>query len=75
MKRVFGKRSWAASTAHSASAFEAPITVAGETALSVETSTNASVPESPATVATTRVPIALLRIASTGFRSIRPTCL
>ena len=38
---VPGKRWSAASTAHSASALEAPITVAGETALSVETSTKA----------------------------------
>ena len=50
-------------------------TVAGITALSVETSTNAFNPSWPATVATTRVAIALLRIASTGLRSIRPTCL
>ena len=38
-KRVSGQRCWAASTANSASAFDAPITVAGCTALSVETST------------------------------------
>ena len=38
---VPGKRWSAASTAHSASALDAPITVAGSTALSVETSTKA----------------------------------
>ena len=38
---VLGQRCCAASTAHSASAFDAPMTVAGVTALSVETSTNA----------------------------------
>ena len=74
-KRVPGWRSAAASTAHSASAFEAPITVAGETALSVETSTNVLTPASPAMRATRRVASALLRTASTGFSSIIPTCL
>ena len=49
--------------------------VAGETPLSVEISTNAPRPSWPATLATTRVPIALLRIASTVLRSISPTCL
>ena len=70
-----GKREFAASAAHSASALEAPITVAGSTALSVETCTNTRVPVSPATRAITRVAIALLRTASTGFSSISPTCL
>ena len=70
-----GWRAPAASTAHSASALDAPITVAGETALSVETSTNASAPSSPDTRVITRVAIALLRTASTGLASMRPTCL
>ena len=72
---VPGKRWSAASTAHSASALEAPITVAGSTALSVETSTKAFVADSPATWHITRVASALLRTASTGFSSIRCTCL
>ena len=46
-KRVSGKRASAASTAHSASALEAPMTVAGSTALSVETRTKVRTPESP----------------------------
>ena len=68
--RVAGCLAAAASTAHSASALEAPITVAGLTALSVETSTNVPTPVSPAIRATSRVASALLRIASTGFCSI-----
>ena len=74
-KRVSGKRASAASTAHSASALEAPMTVAGSTALSVETRMNVRTPESPATRAITRVASALLRTASTGLLSISPTCL
>ena len=69
------QRFWAASTAHSASAFDAPMTVAGLTALSVETSTKRSAPASPAAAATMRVATALLRTASTGFSSISGTCL
>ena len=65
----------AASTAHSASAFEAPMTVAGATALSVETSTKARVPASPAIAVSARVASALLRTASTGLSSISATCL
>jgi len=65
----------AASTAHSASALDAPITVAGVTALSVETSTNVPTCDSAAIRATTRVASALLRIASTGLTSIIVTCL
>ena len=65
----------AASTANSASAFDAPMTVAGATALSVETSTNRLTPVSPAIRAMSRVAIALLRTASTGLSSISPTCL
>ena len=72
---VPGYRSAAASTAHSASAFEAPITVAGLTALSVETSTKFPTWASAAIRATTRVASALLRIASTGLTSIIVTCL
>ena len=49
--------------------------MAGLTALSVETSTNRSVPTSPAAAATMRVATALLRTASTGFSSISGTCL
>src|ERR671936_801210 len=64
---VSGNSAPAASIAHSASAFDAPITVAGDTALSVETSTNVRTPASPATRAITRVASALLRTASTGF--------
>ena len=74
-KRVSGYRESAASTAHSASAFEAPMTVAGATALSVETSTNVRTPASPATRHITRVASALLRTASIGLLSISPTCL
>ena len=73
--RVAGYLTAEASTAHSASAFDAPITVAGMTALSVETSTNVDTRASPATRATTRVASALLRIASTGLCSIIATCL
>src|SRR5437764_10564079 len=73
--RVSGYRSAAASTAHSASALEAPITVAGLTALSVETSTNVPTWVSAAILAITRVASALLRIASTGLTSIIVTCL
>ncbi len=51
------------------------MTVAGSTALSVETSTKVFVPASPATRATTRVASALFRTASTGLTSMRPTCL
>ena len=64
-----------ASTAHSASALEAPITVAGLTALSVEISTKIPTPSSPEIRATRRVASALLRIASTGLASIIATCL
>ena len=46
------------------------MTVAGATALSVETSTNAPTPYSPATVVSARVASALLRTASTGLSSI-----
>ena len=70
-----GWRCCAASTAHSASAFEAPITVSGDTALSVDTSTNRFAPASPAAAATIRVATALLRTASIGFSSISGTCL
>ena len=74
-KRVPFQRFCAASMAHSASAFDAPITVAGLTALSVDTSTNRSAPASPAADATMRVATALFRTASTGFSSISGTCL
>src|ERR1700753_2295013 len=73
--RVPGYLADAASTAHSAHALEAPITVAGRTALSVETSTKVFTPSSPAILATRRVARALLRIASTGLASIIATCL
>ena len=42
---VSGKRASPASTAHSASALDAPMTVAGATALSVDTSTNTLTPK------------------------------
>ena len=51
------------------------MTVAGETALSVEISTKATQPASPATWHISRVASELLRTASTGFSSIRCTCL
>jgi len=60
---------------HSAIAFEAPITVRGLTALSVETSRKRSQPEAAAVSAVTRVAIALLRTASSGLASISGTCL
>src|SRR3954468_17255886 len=72
---VFVQRCAAASTAYSASALDAPITVAGCTALSVETSTNRATPASAATRAMSRVASALLRTASTGLSSISATCL
>ena len=72
---MLDRRSPAASTAHSASALDAPITVAGVTALSVETRTKVLTWHSPATRATSRVASALLRTASTGLASISPTCL
>ena len=74
-KRVTGKRCASASTANSASAFDAPMTVAGETALSVETWTKCLTAFWPAMRAMIRVAIALLRTASTGLPSMRPTCL
>jgi hypothetical protein len=75
MNRVSGWRRPAASATHSAIAFEAPMTVPGFTALSVDTSTNRSTPAAAAVSAVTRVAIALLRSASSGFVSIRGTCL
>ena len=51
------------------------MTFLGDTALSVETSTNGATPDSPAMCATIRVASALLRTASTGLSSISPTCL
>ena len=51
------------------------MTVSGETALSVETSTNRLAPASPAAAATMRVATALFRTASIGFSSISGTCL
>ena len=47
----------------------------GATALSVDTSTNALTFAWPEMRAISRVAIALLRTASTGFCSMRPTCL
>ena len=74
-KRVWGCLRPAASTIHSAIAFEAPITVRGLTALSVETRTKRSQPEATAVSAVTLVAIALLRTASSGLASISGTCL
>ena len=65
----------AASTIHSAIAFEAPITVFGLTALSVEIRTKRSTSEAAAVSAVIRVAIALLRTASSGLASISGTCL
>src|SRR5258706_269447 len=72
---ALGHACGAASTASSASACEPPITVAGVTALSVETSTKRLTSSSPATRAITRVASALSRTASTGLSSMSPTCL
>ena len=70
-RRVLGSAASAASTAHSASAFDAPITVAGSTALSVETSTNVlHARRRPPRAPSRAWPSALLRTASTGLRSI-----
>src|SRR5438309_10006724 len=66
-KRVCGWRWPATSTIHSAIAFDAPITVFGFTALSVETRTKRSTLDAAAVSAVIRVAIALLRIASTGL--------
>ncbi len=65
----------AASTIHSAIALVAPMTVRGFTALSVETKTKRSVPAAAAVFAVTWVAIALFRSDSSGFASIKPTCL
>ncbi len=73
--RVSGWRPAALRTIDSAIDFEAPITVRGLTALSVEISTNRSAPATAAVSATTRVATALLRIASSGFASTSGTCL
>ncbi|CAA9529218.1 MAG: hypothetical protein AVDCRST_MAG79-762, partial [uncultured Thermoleophilia bacterium] len=68
--------SWAAaSTTHSESAFEAPITVWASTALSVDTSTKRSTPASRAAWARSRVASALFAMAAAGFDSISGTCL
>jgi len=64
-----------ASTIHSQSAFDWPMTVLGFAALSVDTSTNRLAPNSTATSARVRVPRVLLRTASIGFVSIIATCL
>ena len=75
-KRVATSARWPKlSTIHSQTAFDWPITVFGFTALSVETSTNRSAPNSTATSATVRVASVLLRTASSGFASINGTCL
>ena len=75
VNRVCGLRSPTAATIHSAIALVAPITVRGLTALSVEIRTKRSAPAAAAVFAVTWVAIALLRSASSGFASIRPTCL
>ena len=74
-KRVPGCLSPASSTINSAIAFEAPITVFGLTALSVEIRTKRSTLEAAAVSAVIRVAIALLRTASSGLASISGTCL
>jgi hypothetical protein len=75
MKRVPPPDCAAASMTHSQSALEAPITVEGSTALSVEISTKRSTPASRASSARSRVASALLRTASAGLASIIGTCL
>src|SRR4051812_50053199 len=69
-KRVCGCLRPAASTIHSAIALEAPITVRGLTALSVEIRTKRSHPDATAVSAVTLGAIALLRIASRGVAPI-----
>ena len=59
----------------SATRFEAPITLVGFTALSVEINTNLSAPYLTAARATFFVPRTLFLIASSGWASIRGTCL
>ena len=51
------------------------MTVRGLTALSVEIRTKRSQPATAAVSAVTRVAMALLRTASSGFASISGTCL
>ena len=63
------------STISSARSFEAPYTLCGSTALSVETSTNLSTPALRAASTTFFVPKTLFFTASTGFASMRGTCL
>ena len=68
-----GCKAWHTS---SASRLDAPITLVGLTALSVEISTNFSTPCCCAARATVQVPSTLLRIACQAlFRSIIGTCL
>ena len=55
--------------------FEAPITLLGFTALSVEISTNLFTPARSAASTRMRVPTMLLRIASRGITSSSGTCL
>src|SRR5436190_1092916 len=75
-KRVFvSSRCPHASTSHSQSAFDCPMTVFGFTALSVDTRTKRLASNSTATSATVRVTSELLRTASSGFASISGTCL
>ena len=59
----------------SATRLQAPITLLGFTALSVETQINRSTLNLSAASITFRVPIMLFNTASSGFISIRGTCL
>ncbi len=59
----------------SANLLVAPITFVGLTALSVDINTNLFTPNSSAHCATLSVPNTLFLIASTGFVSIKGTCL
>src|SRR3954468_10559368 len=63
---VPGLRRCRPSTAHSAIAFDAPITVAGRPALAVETNTTRLAPPPGAAAATIRVATALFCTAATG---------
>ena len=67
-------RAWCC-TINSASRFDAPITLVGFTALSVEMRMKRSTPCLSAARASTRVPRTLFLIASHGFSSISGTCL
>ena len=80
-KRTATKRVWTSrrcpsdSMIHSQNAFDWPITVFGLTALSVEINTKRSTSNSAASSATIFVATTLFRTDSSGWVSIRGTCL